>query len=216
MAVEAAVYFLLMVVLRGPAWVGQLALVPAAAIGPRPWQLVTSAFIHTDLRALIFDLIGVWFIGSLIEQQLGRRRMLIALGASQLAGTLVAALLGRLIAPYEVMTGCALGITGLVATLGVLYWSVPMSMFGAPPIKGRWISLILIGIGVVQLLVRFDWVQLAGTFAAVLAGAAAAQSKGIGQLQKRLKNDLHRLRIWRLRRRYKVIPGGRDRHPFVN
>ena len=216
MAVEAGVYFLLMVVLRGPAWISELALSPAAAIGPKPWQLFTSGFVHTDVRSLIFDLIGIWFIGSMIEQRLGLRRMLIALGASQLAGALLAALLGRALGSQGVMTGCAFGITGLVAGIGALYWSVPMSMFGTRPIKGRYIAMILIAISVVQIVMRYDWVQLAGTLAAVAAGALAVKSDALTDLRKTLDGKLHRLRIWRLRRRYKVIDGGNHRRPYVN
>src|SRR5437588_717604 len=66
--------------------VSHFALTPRQALGLRPWQLVTSALVHStsdpsqkvhlNLGAFLSDLFGVWIFATAIEQQLGRQRML--------------------------------------------------------------------------------------------------------------------------------------------
>src|SRR3954447_23475272 len=82
LAVMTAV-FLLVTLLKDPPWVlSHLALTPRRALGPEPWQLVTSAFVHLHLGSLLSTVIAFWFFGAPVEQRLGRRRFAVLLVAA--------------------------------------------------------------------------------------------------------------------------------------
>src|SRR5262245_208652 len=87
-------------ILHHPAWlIGHLALIPRRALGPEPWQLLTSAFVHLRLGALISTVIVFWLFGAPLETHVGRGRVAAILLGSTLCGSLAAAGLGRIIAP---------------------------------------------------------------------------------------------------------------------
>ncbi len=198
-----------------------LALVPRRALGPEPWQLVTSGFLCIGLANLLWSGLGVWLFGTAVEQQTSRARMFLTFFAAQIVGMLAVAAVGRLFAPDGVpeplvkgmagFSGAAPGVTGLLAAFGVLYGPVPMRFFGLVEMRGRTMALVLLGFGALTLLLNQDWVMLAGEAAGAAAGWAVASRVG-----DRFSTAWDRFRLWRLRRRYKVIPGGRDGKRYLN
>jgi membrane associated rhomboid family serine protease len=40
------------------------------------WRFITFQFLHFDLTHLIFNMLGLWFVGGLVEEYLGRKRYL--------------------------------------------------------------------------------------------------------------------------------------------
>jgi len=204
--------FLLYALVGSPAFVGQhLAMEPRLALGREPWQLVTSGFVHLGFSAILFDAITLWIFGTAVEERIGRRRMWTVFGVAQLAGTVASALVGRALEPSMIVAGCAPGAIGLVAAFGECYREAPLSLFGAANMRGRTMALLMIGFSAVFLLWRLEWVGLAGTLVGALAGWAAASDIG-----GRVQGYRDRARLWRLRRRYKVIPGGRDQKRYLN
>ena len=192
-------------------WVARhLVLSPRRAIGPEPWQLFTTGLIHLHGRDIFSSAVGIWFFATAVEQWAGRRRMLLVFGAAQLAGTLVTALVGRATRPDALLDGCEAGVIGLLAAFGVHYSAVRMHFFGLVEMRGRTIALVFLGIAFFiallngQLEFAFGWTVAAGV------GWAIAGGGGDG-----IALALDRLRLWRLRRRYKVIPGGKDKK-YVN
>lgn len=210
--VAVFVFFVLVVVLGAPRWVGALLLVPEKALGPQPWRLLTAAFIHPDVRSLLFNGIGLWFFGSLIEDQIGRSRMFLTFFAGALSGSLVAALIGRFIAPGLPVLAYSFGTTGLLGAVALLNWSTPLRVFGAPPVRGRVVALVLIGLATVPLFIHSAWEELGGTLGALGLGAVTVSAAAVDRARRRWE----RLRFWRIRRRYKVIPGGLDRRSYTH
>jgi membrane associated rhomboid family serine protease len=204
--------FLLYCLIGSPAWMERhLGLVPRHALGREPWQLVTSGLVHFAFSAVLFDAITLWIFGTAVEERAGRRRMLTVFAVAQLAGSLAAALVGRAITPDIVISGCAAGAMGLVAAFGALYQDVPLSLFGAANMRGRTVALLMIGLSAAFMMWRFDWVALAGTTGGALAGWAAASD-----IADRFIHYGSRFRMWRLRRKYRVISGGRDQKRYLN
>lgn len=212
MALVAGAWLLLFEVMGAPSWVGHLALVPERALGREPWQLGTSLFVHPDLRALLFNLLGIWFFGSMVEMRAGRRRMIGVFAAGQIGGALVAAALGCALSPSVPVAAYSLGTSALLGAITVLFWSTPLSVFGAPSLSGRMVAVVLIALGTLPLLWRGAWVELAGTLGALGTGALAAETGAVEGLRRRWR----RFRFWRIRRRYKVISGGRDRRGYLH
>jgi membrane associated rhomboid family serine protease len=51
------------------------------------WRLITSAFLHANLIHIAFNMYFLWFVGSAVEQALGRGRFLMIYFVSALAGS---------------------------------------------------------------------------------------------------------------------------------
>ena len=210
--VAAVVSYLTLVFLHGPLsdWlVAHLGLTPSQALGRHPWQLVTSTFINPSFASFLSDGFGIWVFATAIETQIGRRRMLTLFAVAQLAGAVAVALVGRLLHIDGIVGGCAYGIVGLVVAFGVAYGAVPLRVFGIAELKGRTLALIIVGVGLVIATVNAvftgDYRALAGQLCGIVAGFAI-----MGGTLARLDNARQQWKLKRMRRRYKVIPGGRD------
>jgi membrane associated rhomboid family serine protease len=59
---------------------------PAVANGDW-WRLLTSAFLHASLLHIAFNMYFLWFVGSAVEQAIGRGRFLMIYFVSALAGS---------------------------------------------------------------------------------------------------------------------------------
>jgi membrane associated rhomboid family serine protease len=208
--------FLAYMLLDAPAWApAHLALHPRRALWPEPWQLVTSGFFHPRALPLFFSAFTLWIFGSAVEQRLGTRRMITVFIGSQVAGAVAWAVAGLLLGSDVPLTGCGPGGLGLVAAFGVAYKGVPLSLFGAAQMKSRVLALILVGFAAVQSLLHGDLVDLAGLLVAAGVGWVLAGHRGIN-LAGTFASPWDKLRLWRLRRKYKVIQGGRTEKRYKN
>jgi membrane associated rhomboid family serine protease len=208
---ETAV-FLVYAFLNQPGWIVQhLALTPVRALGREPWQLITVGLVHLHGLRLISSLIGIWVFATAVEQRSSRLRMLVIFGAAQVAGALAIAGVGRLLAPQAHFDGCSPGVFGLMAAFGVLYGPVPLRFFGLLEMRGRTMALLVIGLSLLTSLLNQDFVSVAGDVAGLLVGWAVTARAG-----SQLGAAWGRMRLWRMRRRYKVISGGRDTKRYLN
>ena len=114
----------------------------------RPWQLVTSAFMHGSFSHILFNMFGLWMFGGAIERALGSRRFLIfyaacVLGASalQLGVQSWPFLTGGGGIPVPTL-GASGGVLGVLAAFGVLYPNSPIFLFLLPiPIPAKYFVL---------------------------------------------------------------------------
>lgn len=212
--VEVAAYLVYLALAR-PAWFAEhLALTPGRALWREPWQIVTSGLVHLGFATLFFDGLTLWLFGTGVEERAGLRRLLAVFCGAQLGGALAAALLGKWLTPHALISGCDAGSLGLVAGFGALYAEMPLSLFGIASMKGRTLALFFLGLAALQYLLVPDWVGLAaGGVGAALGWVLATAGAGSGGW---LSLRYQRFRMWRLRRRYKVISGGRDQKRYFN
>jgi membrane associated rhomboid family serine protease len=182
-----------------------LALNRNALAVPEPWQVVTSLFVHLDGISLIFDLIGIWFVGATMERDLGRRRFLILFFVPAIVGNLVMAggmwlNLGR---TGGIAAGCSLAVLGLFVAFGKIYGRTPARVFGSLVLEARTLTLILIGFALLADLMRFNLVAFAADVVvlAVAFGLTGRRGTGFDGLIPGLPRS-------KPRRRFEVVEGG--------
>ncbi len=188
-----------------------LVLVPSH-LWRQPWTLVTSAFLHPTFGALISSGLGLWFFGTPVEQQLGRSRTLAMLGLATLAGALASALLGLVLAPQSVILGAQPATMAAVVGFGFAYRSMPIMLFGLQPMRASTVAGLFAVIAMVVYLISGDVVGLGGALAGGGIGALLTSGVRFGSWS----NTIARFRRWRIRRRYRVIPGGRDGRRYLH
>ena len=88
---------------------------PAVANGDW-WRLITSAFLHANLIHIAFNMYFLWFIGTAVEQALGRGRFLALYVVSALAGS-AGALVWTPNAPTVGASGALFGLLGAALIL---------------------------------------------------------------------------------------------------
>ena len=131
------------------AGIGLVALQPAAILaGKNLWTILTSMFMHAGLGHLFVNMISLMFIGSFVEQLVGKKRFLaVYFAAGLFAGIFfvaVAALTGADLNIYAV--GASGAIFGLGGLLAVLTPRLPVLVFFIIPMP-MWLAMIfLLGI----------------------------------------------------------------------
>ncbi|MFP5230458.1 MAG: rhomboid family intramembrane serine protease [Acidobacteriota bacterium] len=117
------------------------------------WQLVTYWIIHVGILNTAFELLSLWFLGSLLESNHGPR-WLAELFFASVVGAGLAALLLFLVLPQDAapLYACWGGIFGLLAAIGILYADTPFMMFPLPiTIKAKYLVAVYMLIALAML-----------------------------------------------------------------
>jgi membrane associated rhomboid family serine protease len=151
------------------------------------WRFIGYGFLHVGLSHIVFNMIGLWVFGGIVEERFGRRRYFAIFSVSVIAGALLFLLLNALgIAlgagagvnipgllssdPYAPLVGASAGVYGIILAAAWLAPEEEVLLFFLIPIRIRLLALGLIGIAVFSLLKSG---QNAGGEAAHLGGALA-------------------------------------------
>jgi len=127
--------------------------------GFSPYQLVTHVFVHADLNHLFFNMLFLFFMGPEVENRIGGKKFLFVylsagilssffdLGVSQLLTQTNIADMSRSLNSYHV--GASGAIFGITAAYGLLFPNRKVMLLIPPiPMKGKYLAIALIGIGV--------------------------------------------------------------------
>ncbi len=96
------------------------------------WRLITSGFLHADPLHLIFNMVGVYFLGQLLEPALGAARFAALYFASLLAGSFGALLLSDRLAETVGASGAVFGLLGAAFVIMRQRGMDPMQTFVGP------------------------------------------------------------------------------------
>jgi membrane associated rhomboid family serine protease len=91
------------------------------------YRLVTAMFLHGSLLHLGFNMLALWWLGSIVEQAMGSLRFLLVYFVSGLAGSAGALLLSD---PGQVTVGASGAIYGILGALLILEWLQTGSLAG--------------------------------------------------------------------------------------
>jgi membrane associated rhomboid family serine protease len=190
----------------------QVSFVPAELWHGKIWQPFTYTFLNDDPLGLVFALLGLWMLGSTMEQRWGTRRFVtfyFIVGVTAALATAIVGLASSRVAGFAYYANWA-PVEGLIAAYAVLMPDAQILLY-VVPVPARWMLPISAGLTVLFMLMR-GWVpylpQLFGIGAGVLFAGRVAP-----------KNLLLRVRMWwldrRLRRsRLRVGRGAEEDRPF--
>jgi len=134
---------------------------PAVADGEW-WRLITSGFIHAGLLHVAFNMYALWWLGGILERDIGTLRFLAIYLASILAGAA-----GALVAaPNAVTVGASGGVFGLLAAMLVIERQRGVSLMNSP------VGALLLA----NLVITFvlPGISIGGHLGGIIGGAAAA------------------------------------------
>ncbi len=109
------------------------------------WQIVSYAFLHdvTDLRHLLFNMIGLWMFGTEVERVVGPGRLLKCYFASVVTAALTQLLVPSLLGGEPSATiGASGGVFGLILAYAFLYPTRKILLFFVIPIPA-WLFAVL-------------------------------------------------------------------------
>lgn len=123
------------------------------------WQLLTFQFLHANLWHLIFNLIGLWSFGRIVEDRLGKAHLLKLYFFSGILGGVLHGLLG-LIFPGHFgllpVVGASAGVFALIAAFGRLAPENEILLCFVVPVKGKFFLMIAGGIALFFTIVPSD------------------------------------------------------------
>ncbi len=103
---------------------GQGALIPALVAEGQSWRLVSSVFLHSGFLHLALNMLSLYFLGSFVENTLGRGRFLALYALSGLSGGIAYLYFGGFDTPAVGASGAIFGLLG-----GILGYSLRRGTF---------------------------------------------------------------------------------------
>jgi len=147
--------------------VSQLSLGPAMAMG-KLWQPLTALLVHVDFIQFVFNMVGIWFVGSAMEIALGRRRFLLVFFVPALVGNFSQGVASALLSNVFVASGSGLCVLSTFVAFGVHYGNTPARVLGRLVLPARTLAMILVGFSLALELLSRAWPAVAGTTIASL------------------------------------------------
>jgi membrane associated rhomboid family serine protease len=198
-------------------------LVPAArpfmdahlAVGPglfrgEVWQPLTSLFFPGDVLGFIFNTIGIWFMGPLLERVQGTRQavaLFLSAGIlSNLAQAGVAQSSGGMMT-----TGSSHALLALFVAYGRIFGRTETPVLGGLYLQARTFAIVFVVLGVLSAVFARSLPLLAGVLTAAAIGYAGGKPGGFAETWQAFKARS-------VRRRYRVIEGGggRPKKKYLN
>jgi len=140
--------------------------VEQGVFGLQVWRVVTYQFLHGGFFHLLFNMIGIYFLGNVLESQLGPRRFLAFYLLCGIGGALLITLLVLLVPDFLGVTAW----TPVVGASGALYGLVAGLMTVMPNVRVRPLFLPF----------EFSIKQLGGFFLVLSALALIAGGRNAG------------------------------------
>ncbi len=148
---NAAVLLLLETILTSDSAFRALAFDPSNALS-RPWTFVTYMFVHADLLHLLANSLGLWMLGSAVEQRLGGEKFLLYYLYCGVGAAIFALVLSR-VAVVTPFVGASGAVLGLAVALAVLWPDAEMIIIPIPiPMKARTFAILLVGFNAIMAL----------------------------------------------------------------
>jgi membrane associated rhomboid family serine protease len=184
------------------------------------WQPLSYMFLHHGFGHILFNMLAVWMFGVELERLWGTRffvKYYLVTGVGAALTTILVGLLGPLLQVslgvqvyYSTTIGASGAVYGLLLAYAYYYPERPILMFLLFPIPAKYFVMILGAIALLSSMSGGSSVAHATHLGGLIAGYVYLRS-GRGGMMAELKYRWVKWKMNRLRRRFDVHPGGRDR-----
>jgi membrane associated rhomboid family serine protease len=189
------------------------------------WQFVTYAFMYLDPLDFVLSLVGIYFIGSAVEDQIGSKRFYgLFFGGLIVAGVagFVLSLTGKIAQGPAVGSGAA--ADAILMVFYLLNRNAPIMLFPIPiQIPVKWIVVGIAALETAYLLLS----DFALQFCVILLGLGAGYlwyalflrrkvSLGLAERFYELKNSYYRWKRRRAARKFQVYMKKHDRNVYFD
>ncbi|HEY5770414.1 MAG TPA: rhomboid family intramembrane serine protease [Terrimicrobium sp.] len=148
----------------------------------RWWQLITHAFLHGNIWHLVFNLVGLWFAGRIVERVMGTGRFVALYAASAVAGGLAQLFFEGGTIPLVGASGAVFGVVLAFTTMfpeaqivALLFFVIPLKF------RAKYLGWGLAGSSFLFLLLDFEpWIAHAAHLGGCVAGYLLARLSGYG------------------------------------
>jgi len=106
----------------------------------QPWTIITNLFIHGSLTHILFNMISLYFLGSLLFRLIGEREFLITYFLGGIAGNILFILLAS---PFSIGIGASGAIFALGGALAIMAPKIPVFIFFIPVPVPLWAAMVL-------------------------------------------------------------------------
>jgi len=127
--------------LLAPGLLSATMLVPAYVLS-RPWTIVTYMFMHAGVSHILFNMLGLYFFGPRLEEELGWRRFLILYFLSGFMG----GALSFIFTPYSAIVGASGAVYGVFLGFAFFWPRERIFIWGLIPIEARWLVVAMTGL----------------------------------------------------------------------
>ncbi len=127
------------ITLARPETIYFLGLTPAL-LSQQPWTIISSMFVHGSPFHILFNMIGLYFLGSFLIRAVGERSFLAVFFLGGLAGNILFVLLAH---PFSVGIGASGAIYALGGALAVMVPRVPVLVFPIPVPIPLWVAILI-------------------------------------------------------------------------
>jgi membrane associated rhomboid family serine protease len=108
-----------------------------------PVQIITHMFMHADERHLLFNMLGLYFLGPWVESSLGPKRFLIMYLLSGFVASIA-----QMFISQGAIVGASGAVYGVLAAFAVMFPNMKLMLLFPPiPIKAKYMALGLIAFG---------------------------------------------------------------------
>jgi rhomboid family protein len=170
------------------------------------WQLFTYQFLHGGLFHLLFNMLAVWMFGCDLERRWGSNFFLRYFFVTVIGG----GFLNTVFLPNQMVPsiGASAGVYGILLAYGLIYPNRIVYFYFLFPIKMKHFVWI---IGAIAFYNSLSSGQSGIAHLAHLGGMLFGYIylRGLNPWD-RFKDYLDRRRLTRLKRRFKIVPGGKD------
>jgi len=120
-----------------PGLMPALMFIPALIL-ERPWTLVTYMFLHGGVWHLLFNMLGLFFFGPRLEDELGARDFLLLYFISGIAGAVFSFL-----TPTSAIVGASGAIYGVLLGFAYFWPRDQILVWGVLPVEARWMVVVM-------------------------------------------------------------------------
>ncbi len=109
-------------------------------LSQQPWTIISSMFVHGNFLHILFNMLGLYFLGSFLTRAVGERNFLAVFFLGGLAGNILFAILAQ---PFSVGIGASGAIYALGGALAVMVPRVPVLIFPIPVPIPLWVAITI-------------------------------------------------------------------------